>query len=133
LNNGGASDDLTLSYLAFARAQEASGEATAGGLPSDSMSPNEVEQGYHQVRQLIKQAIELPTPENIASFLNFSTAFRRLGIWNARMAYIQRPGARVIASEYEWTDKELALLRTFADQAVIAIQALRRGRARIGI
>jgi hypothetical protein len=91
-----------VSYLAFARAQEASDEATVDALPYDPMSPNEVEQGYHQVRQLIKQAIELPTPEGIASFLNFCTAFRRLGIWNARMAYIQRPGARVIASEHEW-------------------------------
>src|ERR1700730_18173993 len=78
-----------MSYLAFARAQEQSiSEGTDGG--------------YLQVRQLIKQAIEIPTPDGIANFLNFSTAFRRLGIWNARMAYIQRPGARVIASEYEW-------------------------------
>jgi hypothetical protein len=57
---------------------------------------------YRQVRHLIKQAMEKPTPDEIATFLNFSTSFRRLGIWNARMAYIQRPGARVIASEYEW-------------------------------
>ena len=78
-----------MSYLAFARAQEQSiSEGTDGG--------------YLQVRQLIKQAIEIPTPDGIANFLNFSTAFRRLGIWNARMAYIQRPGARIIASEYEW-------------------------------
>src|SRR6202011_4550817 len=78
-----------MSYLAFARAQEQSiSEGTDGG--------------YLQVRQLIKQAIEIPTPDGIANFLNFSTSFRRLGIWNARMAYIQRPGARIIASEYEW-------------------------------
>jgi IrrE N-terminal-like domain len=90
------------SYLAFARAQEASEEVMVGGSPSDPVNPDEAEKGYHQVRHLIKQAIELPTPDGIANFLNYSTAFRRLGIWNARMAYIQRPGARVIASEYEW-------------------------------
>jgi hypothetical protein len=38
----------------------------------------------------------------LAEFLDFSTRFRRLAIWNARMAYIQRPGARIIASEFEW-------------------------------
>jgi hypothetical protein len=89
-----------VSYLAYARAQESADEA--GGFPTDPPKPDELEEGYHQVRQLIKQAIELPTPDSIASFLNYSNAFRRLGIWNARMAYIQRPGARVIASEYEW-------------------------------
>jgi hypothetical protein len=54
------------------------------------------------IRQLIKQALDTPTADGLASFLEFSTAFRRLSIWNARMAYIQRPGARVVASEYEW-------------------------------
>ena len=58
--------------------------------------------GYAQVRQLVKSAIESPTAELLADFLNFATRFRRLAVWNARMAYIQRPGARVIASEFEW-------------------------------
>jgi hypothetical protein len=30
-----------------------------------------------QVRQLIKQAIEMPTSDGIANFLNFSTTFGR--------------------------------------------------------
>jgi hypothetical protein len=51
---------------------------------------------------LIKQALETPTAEGLAEFLDFATRFRRLATWNARMAYIQRPGARVLASEYEW-------------------------------
>lgn len=55
-----------------------------------------------QIRQLIKQAIEAPTAQGITDFLEFTTKFRRLSVWNARMAYIQRPGARVIASEFEW-------------------------------
>jgi hypothetical protein len=55
-----------------------------------------------QVRQLIKLAIESPTPEGLTDFLDFTTRFRRLAVWNARMAYIQRPGARIIASEFEW-------------------------------
>ena len=75
------------------------GERVKGADPPTS---EENEDRYLQVRQLIKQAIEMPTPDGIANFLNFSTTFRRLGIWNARMAYIQRPGARIIASEYEW-------------------------------
>jgi len=57
---------------------------------------------HAQVRQLIKQALEIPTPEGLADFLNFTTRFRRLAVWNARMAYIQRPGAGIIATEYEW-------------------------------
>jgi IrrE N-terminal-like domain len=55
-----------------------------------------------QVRQLIKAALEAPTPEGLASFLDFANSFRRLSAWNAYMAYIQRPGASAIASEYEW-------------------------------
>lgn len=85
------------SYLAYARSQERS-----DGAAIDGASPDEMEDRHNQVRQLIKLAIEVPTPDGIVSFLNFATSFRRLGIWNARMAYIQRPGARVIASEYEW-------------------------------
>ena len=91
-----------MSYLAFARAQEQSNATTVDPACSDPPTSEDTDDRYLQVRQLIKQAIEIPTPDGIANFLNFSTAFRRLGIWNARMAYIQRPGARIIASEYEW-------------------------------
>ena len=91
-----------VSYLAFARAQEQSDGSSVEGISSDLLNSDDTENRYRQVRQLIKQAIEMPTPDGIANFLNFSTSFRRLGIWNARMAYIQRPGARIIASEYEW-------------------------------
>ena len=91
-----------VSYLAFARAQEQSDGSSVEGVSSDLLNSDGTENRYLQVRQLIKQAIEMPTPDGIAHFLDFSTDFRRLGIWNARMAYIQRPGARVIASEYEW-------------------------------
>jgi hypothetical protein len=41
-------------------------------------------------------------PRGLASFLDFANSFRRLSAWNAYMAYIQRMGASVIASEYEW-------------------------------
>jgi hypothetical protein len=57
---------------------------------------------YRQVRQLIKQALEIPTPEQFVQFLDFTTKFRRLSTWNAYMAHIQRPGARAIATEHEW-------------------------------
>ena len=55
-----------------------------------------------QVRQLIKQALEAPTIEQLTEFLDFTNRFRRLAVWNARMVYIQRPGAKAIASEGEW-------------------------------
>jgi hypothetical protein len=67
-----------------------------------------------RVLQLIKQAIETPTAQGLADFLNFTTKFKRLAVWNARMAYIQRPGAQVIASEFEWLKVE----RTIAPDAV---------------
>jgi IrrE N-terminal-like domain len=54
------------------------------------------------VRQLFKLALDSPTPDDLTEFLKFSTKFRRLSVWNARMAHIQRPGARIIASEFEW-------------------------------
>jgi hypothetical protein len=55
-----------------------------------------------QVRQLIKQALEAPTAKQFTDFLDFTNRFRRLGVWNARMTHIQRPGATAIASEFEW-------------------------------
>lgn len=55
-----------------------------------------------QVRQLIKEALETTTPASLVQSLEFVTRFRRMSIWNARMVYIQRPGARAVASEYEW-------------------------------
>jgi hypothetical protein len=68
------------------------------------LSPEQSSQDepHTKVRQLIKQAIESPTAEGLVDFLEFATKFRRLAIWNARMAQIQRPGARAIASEFEW-------------------------------
>jgi hypothetical protein len=67
-----------------------------------------------RVLQLIKQAIETPTPQGLVDFLSFTNKFKRLAVWNARMAYIQRPGARVIATEFEWRKVE----RTIAPDAV---------------
>jgi len=86
-------------YLAFARKQEERAE----GMPeSTEQAQQRADDQHRQVRQLIKDALDLPTPEEFEKFLDFNTKFRRLGVWNARMAYIQRPGARVIATEYEW-------------------------------
>jgi hypothetical protein len=69
---------------------------------SEANEPKQVEEPRQQVRQLIKQALEAPTAENLADYLSFTTKFRRMAIWNTRMAYIQRPGSHVIASEHEW-------------------------------
>jgi hypothetical protein len=56
----------------------------------------------HQIRQLVKLVLETPTPDQSIDFFDFTNRFRRLAVWNARMAYIQRPGAKAIASEAEW-------------------------------
>lgn len=61
---------------------------------------------YRKVQQLIKQALEVPTPDELMKFLDFATSFRRLSVWNARMVYIQRPGARIVATEYEWRSED---------------------------
>jgi hypothetical protein len=60
------------------------------------------EAARNQIRQLIKKALETSTPDGLRDFLTFTTKFRRLAVWNSRMAYIQRHDARVLASEYEW-------------------------------
>ena len=83
-------------YLAFARKQDERSDVTPEHVQRDT------EDQHRQVRQLIKEALDLPTPEVFEKFLDFNTSFRRLGVWNARMAYIRRPGARIIATEYEW-------------------------------
>jgi hypothetical protein len=70
---------------------------------SISEQADESERARNQVRQLVKQALDSPTPQGLFDFLTFGTKFQRMAVWNARMAYIQRPGARVIASEYEWS------------------------------
>ncbi len=65
-------------------------------------TPAITEAPQQQVRQLIKQALEAPTPEQFVDFIAFTKCFRRIGVWNTRMAYIQRPGASAIATEVEW-------------------------------
>jgi hypothetical protein len=50
----------------------------------------------------VKQAMEAPTPPQFIELMEFTRRFRRLSVWNARMAHIQRPGAAVVASEAEW-------------------------------
>lgn len=89
-------------YLAYARVQDEQNGLMDTPNSTESENQEDAEGRYRQVQQLIKQALEVPTPEGLEKFLEFSKNFRRLSIWNARMVYIQRPGARVIASEYEW-------------------------------
>src|SRR5260370_39018596 len=69
--------------------------------PATRREPNDVESGRQQIRQLIKQALETPTAENLSDYLGFATSFRRLAACNTRMWYIQRPGARVGAWAYQ--------------------------------
>ncbi len=89
-------------YLAFARAQDEQELSATSPGSTEPTSQEEIAYQHRQVQLLIKQALEMPTPDDLEKFLDFTTSFRRLSIWNARMAYIQRPGARIIASEYEW-------------------------------
>jgi hypothetical protein len=97
-----------LRYLTHARSQEeirAESEANA-----EAESHSDEQNPFRQIRQLIKQALETPTPDQFVEFLKFSTKFRRLSIWNAHMARIQRPGARIIATEHEWRRAERYIL-----------------------
>ncbi len=71
--------------------------SAAAVLPAGTAEPSVDPQ--QQIRQLIKQVLEAPTIEQLTEFLDFPNRFRRLAVWNARMAYIQRPGAKAIASE----------------------------------
>ena len=87
-----------LRYLQHARIQEQREREP----DTENSSRDDEQDQYRQVRQLIKQALEIPTPEQFVQFLDFTTKFRRLSTWNAYMAHIQRPGARVIATEHEW-------------------------------
>lgn len=94
-------NDITTSQLV-------STEAPAGqpAISPEPTPPLAEEAGLvepeQQVRQLIKQALEAPTPQQFVDFFDFTLRFRRLSVWNARMAHIQRPGASAIATENEW-------------------------------
>jgi hypothetical protein len=90
-----------LRYLTHARAQEEHQDASQAP-PSEIYSADDLQNQVRQIKQLIKQALETPTPEEFVKFLDFTTKFRRLSVWNAYMARIQRPGAHVIATEREW-------------------------------
>jgi hypothetical protein len=91
-----------ISYLAAARARDERCPSTEPSGSGELENQADAEGQYRQVQQLIKQALEVPTPDELKNFLDFSTSFRRLSVWNARMVYIQRPGARIVATEYEW-------------------------------
>jgi len=75
---------------------------TAAQTPFEPDTTDDIDAQRAQARQLIKQALETTTPESLVQSLEFVTKFRRMSIWNTRMVYIQRPGARAVASEYEW-------------------------------
>lgn len=81
------------------RAPEKPAEVQAPPAPQPAPSEPSPQQ---QVRQLIKLALENPTADEFVQLLDFSHRFRRMAVWNARMAQIQRPGAAAIASEFEW-------------------------------
>lgn len=82
--------------------QEHSAFITAAQTPFEPDAIDDIDAQRTQARQLIKQALETTTPVSLVQSLEFVTKFRRMSIWNARMVYIQRPGARAVASEYEW-------------------------------
>ena len=88
-----------LRYLAHARLQE---NQQRSGAETEPEPPEDVEPQLRQIRQLIKKSLEMPTPEEFVEALDFTTTFRRLSVWNAHMARIQRPGAKVIATQHEW-------------------------------
>jgi hypothetical protein len=103
--------------LRYARALDNQHEPDTSGLP-DLENQEDIQDQYRIVRQLLKQSLEKPTAKGLEDLLHFGTKFRRLSVWNAQMAYIQRPGARIIASEYEWKSQKRSVQ---ADAAPIII------------
>jgi hypothetical protein len=91
-----------LRYLAHARLQERQQRGGEINSEADPELPEDVEPKLRQIRQLIKKSLEMPTPEEFIEALDFTTKFRRLSVWNAHMARIQRPGAKMIATQHEW-------------------------------
>lgn len=71
-------------------------------IPEDDPQPASAEDMRRQVRQLIRRALETPTAQEFTDFFAFTTSFRRLGVWNARLVNIQCPGATAVASVAEW-------------------------------
>jgi hypothetical protein len=92
-----------LAYLGHARTKDLSREPSS---LDDQIDQEAYARQVSQVRALIKQALEAPTVDDFVNLLTFGTKFRRLSAWNAYMAYIQRPGARIIATEYEWKKRQ---------------------------
>jgi hypothetical protein len=83
--------DVMAGRIGIAPGADESPEARDGGARRSSLRP------------LKKQALDTPTADDLVAFLDFAVRFRRLSIWNARMAQLQRPDARIIASEHGWT------------------------------
>ena len=70
--------------------------------PENEAQPASAEDARRQVRQLIRRALETPTAEEFTDFLAFTTRFRRIGVWNARLVHIQCRGATAVATVAEW-------------------------------
>jgi len=70
-----------LRYLQHARIQEQREREP----DTENSSRDDEQDQYRQVRQLIKQALEIPTPEQFVQFLDFTTKFvaypRGMLIW----------------------------------------------------
>ena len=75
--------------LAYAKALDNQHEPDTSGLPN-SENQEDIQDQYRIVRQLLKQSLEKPTAKGLEDLLHFGTKFRRLSVWNAQMAYIQR-------------------------------------------
>ena len=73
--------------------------ALVSGAADDGASDGDARQ---QVRLLIRRALETPTGEEFTEFLAFTTRFRRLGVWNARLVRIQCRGATAVATVAQW-------------------------------
>lgn len=57
-----------------------------------------------ELRELMGQALSMPTPEAIMAFVDFTSKMKRLGPYNMLMVYSQRPGATAVASAKDWAD-----------------------------
>lgn len=55
-----------------------------------------------ELRCLMGLALNAPTPDAVMNFLDFAQRMKRLAPYNMLMVFIQRPGARIVASRKEW-------------------------------
>lgn len=80
----------------------AEGLATAPAPDPSEERVADSEPTPERLRELMGQALSIPTPEAILTFVGFAHRHRRMGPYNILMVFTQRPGAKPVASRDDW-------------------------------